>query len=127
MLHGEAVLGVDLSRATYTSVDEGSRKATISLPVPQVISSKVDHHRSAEISVKQQSWIPSRGLKSLRDEVWQHADDKVARLAQHEGFHEATRLRAEHVLNKLFQDVGWSVSYEWETASSSAEASRIQR
>ncbi len=115
MLHGEAVLGVDLSKATYTSVDEKSRKATLFLPASHVISSKVDHHRSAEIGVKQKSWLPSPGLKSLRDEVWQHADDKVARLANHDGYLEATKLQAERVLNKLFRDVGWTVLYEWQT------------
>jgi len=118
MLHGEAVLGVDLSKATYASVDEESRKATLYLPASHVISSKVDHHRSAEIGVKQMTWLPSPGLKSLRDEVWQHADDKVACLANHEGYLEATKLQAERVLNKFFQDVGWTVLYEWRTPDS---------
>ncbi|HAH44611.1 MAG TPA: hypothetical protein DCM07_07080 [Planctomycetaceae bacterium] len=119
MLHGEAILGVDLSQATYKSVDKQNRKATLSLPAPHVISSKVDHHRSAEIGVKQKTWLPSPGLKSLRDEVWQHADEKVAQLANHDGYLEATKLQAEHVLNKLFQDVGWSVSYEWKFPNAS--------
>lgn len=116
MLHGEAVLGVDLSQAAYTSIDRQNRKATLSLPAPHVISSKVDHHRSTETGVKQRTWLPSPGLKALRDEAWQHADEKVARLAQHDGYLEATSLQAERVLNKLFQDTGWSVTCEWQSA-----------
>lgn len=118
LLHGEAVLGVDLSQAKYSSVDEKDRKATLSLPAAHVISSKVDHHRSAEMSVKRKTWIPLSGLQSLREEVWQSADEKVGRLANHEGYMEATKLQAERVLDKLYQDVGWSVSYQWESTSS---------
>ena len=89
------------------------RQAALSLPNPHVISSKVDHHRSAEISVRQKTWIPSPGLKSLRDDVWRNADEKIARIAKQDGYHDATRRQAEHVLNGLFQDVGWTVAYDW--------------
>lgn len=118
MLHGEAVLGVDLSQAAYTSVDKKNCKAALLLPSPHVICSKVDHYRSAEMTAKQKTWIPSPGLKSLRDEVWQHADAKVACLAQHDGYLEATELQAERVLNGLFRDAGWNISYEWQPISS---------
>mgnify|MGYP006419290783 CR=1 FL=1 len=113
MLHGEAVLGVDLSQARYASIDEKNRTATLALPPAHLISSKVDHHRSAEISATQKTWIPSPGLKSLRDDVWRNADEKVARLAVHDGYLEATNLQAERVLGKLFRDMGWNVSCEW--------------
>ncbi len=113
MLHGEAVLGVDLSQARYASIDEKTRTATIALPPAHLISSKVDHHRSAELSVTQKTWIPSPGLKSLRDDVWRNADEKVARLAAHDGYLEATNLQAERVLGKLFRDMGWNVTCEW--------------
>ncbi|HRX79946.1 MAG TPA: DUF4230 domain-containing protein, partial [Pirellulaceae bacterium] len=113
MLYGEAILGVDLSQASYATIDEKNRTATLSLPSAHVIASKVDHHRSAELSATQKTLIPSPGLKSLRDDVWQHADDKVARLAAHDGYLEATNLQAERVLGKLFRDMGWGVTCEW--------------
>jgi hypothetical protein len=109
MLHGEAVLGVDLSQARYGSLDEQNRKVTLSLPTPHVISSKVDHHRSAEISVRQKTWIPSPGLKSLRDDVWRNADEKIARIAKQDGYHDATRRQAEHVLNAIATDAAGNV------------------
>ena len=113
MLHGEAVLGVNLAQARYVSVDEEHRKVTLSLPECHVISSKVDHHRSEELSAKRLSWIPSPGLQSLRDDVWRSADEKVYRLAQHEDYLDATRLQTERALCQLFQGVGWSIEYEW--------------
>jgi hypothetical protein len=115
LLHGEAVLGIDLSKAHYISIDEQNRMLTLSLPAVHVVSSKVDHHRSAEIGVKQKTWIMLPGLKSLRDEVWQHADKKIAKLARNEEYFEATRIQTENALSRLFQDCGWSVSFEWET------------
>lgn len=114
LLHGEAVLGVDLSQARYSSVDEHTRKAVLSLPIPHVIASKVDHHRSKELTVRRKTWVPSPGRQSLRDEVWQHADEKIARIAADEGYQEATKLQVQHVLDNLFQDVGWNVSYQWD-------------
>ena len=127
MLHGEAVLGVDLSRATYMSVDEENRRAVLSLPKAHVISSKVDHHRSVELTAKQKTLLPSPGLKSLRDEVWKHADEKVAQLARHEGYLEATTLQAERVLDRLFRDVGWTITYEWQTADHTNAAAEDAR
>lgn len=115
MLHGEAVLGVDLSRATYVSVDDQNRRAVLSLPEVHVVSSKVDHNRSRELTVKQKSWLPSPGRKSLRDEVWQHADGKVARLARDESYLKGSMQNAERVLDRLFQNVGWTITYEWRT------------
>lgn len=117
MLHGEAVLGVDLSQATYASVDEEERELKLSLPAPHVISSKVDHHRSAEIAVKQNTLLPLPGRKSLRDEVWLHADEKVARLAKHDGYMEATKLQAERCLSNLLQELGWTATYEWQASA----------
>ena len=113
ILHGEAVLGVDLSQATYSSVDEANRAATLSLPHSHVISSKIDHNRSGELRAISKKLIPLSGRQSLRDEVWKHADEKVAELAHHDGYLQAAELNAERNLTRLFQDAGWSISCEW--------------
>ena len=124
ILHGEAVLGVNLAQAQYLSIDKEHRKATLSLPACHVISSKVDHHRSEELGVKRLSWIASSGLQSLRDDVWRNADEKVYTLAQHEDYLDATRLQTERALCQLFQSVGWSIDYEWR--SKDAEPSQAE-
>lgn len=115
-LRGEAVLGVDLSKAKYASINEKSRTAAIILPAPHLISSKVDHERSKELFLKSKTIIPVgiEGARSLREEVWKHADKKFQRLAQNEGYLEATRVQAERVLNRLFTDLGWTITYKWE-------------
>jgi hypothetical protein len=117
-LHGEVVLGVDLSRAQYVEVSEGTRTATLALPLPHVVSSKVDHDRSTELSARSRWPIPvppsgPPGLESLRAEVWKHADVKIQRLGQEEGYKQVTRGNTERVLNALFEPLGWKVSYQW--------------
>ena len=116
MLHGEAVLGVDLTKAEYSSIDEKNREVTLQLPVPHVVSSKVDHERSTEVSLDAKGWHLgiAPGAKSLRDEVWRKADQKIARLAASGDYWETTRMQTERVLDDLFDDLGWSVIYEWE-------------
>lgn len=117
VLHGEAVLGVDLSQANYVSVDEQERMVTLSMPAPHVISNKIDHQRSMEMSVEQKTLIPYSGLKSLRDNVWRHADEKVAVLARSDAYVRETKLQAERVLNRLFEDVEWRITYVWQVPS----------
>jgi hypothetical protein len=113
-LHGEVVLGVDLSQAQYAEVSVGSRTATLSLPLPHLISGKVDHDRSTELYAKSKWWIPvppngPPGLQSLRDEVWKHGDVKIQQLGQQEGYRQTTRVNTERVLNGLFEPLGWKV------------------
>jgi hypothetical protein len=117
-LHGEVVLGVDLSQAQYAEVSAGNRTATLSLPLPHLISSKVDHERSTELHARSKWWIPvppdgPPGLQSLRDEVWKHGDVKIQQLGQQEGYKQTTRVNTERVLNGLFEPLGWKVKYQW--------------
>jgi Protein of unknown function (DUF4230) len=113
-LHGEVVLGVDLSAVRYVKVDEAAKRATLSLPQPHLISSKVDHERSAEVWVKSKVWVPTSSSQVLRDEVWKHADRKIQRLGQELGYMERAKVQAERVLGQLFEGVGWKVNFEWQ-------------
>ncbi len=113
-LYREAVLGVDLSKANYVDINKGERTA-IELPIPHVISSKVDHERSTELVAESKWIVPVAGIgwKSLRDEAWKHADRKIERLAHDEGYIEMSKLQAERVLEKLFDELGWKLQCKW--------------
>ena len=112
-LHGEVVLGVDLSEARYTKVDVANQRATLQLPQPHQISAKVDHERSEEISIKPKLWVPTSREQILRDEVWKEADHKIQRLGEEVGYRERAKVQAERVLGHLFEGVGWTVDFEW--------------
>ncbi len=113
-LHGEVVLGVDLSSARYLKTDKDGKRATLHLPQPHVISSKVDHDRSEEISIKWKAWVPTSSPQILRDEVWKNADRKIERLGKEIGYMERAKVQAERVLGQLFEGVGWKVDFEWQ-------------
>jgi hypothetical protein len=118
LLHGEAVLGVDLSRAEYVVVDEDRRTATLALPAPHLIASKVDHERSEELYARRNRLVPFLpGLTGLRSEVWKHADHKVQDLAQEDQYTETAKMHAERVLDKLFGGLQWTVAYQCRAAS----------
>jgi hypothetical protein len=116
-LHGEVVLGVDLSKVRYGRSDREARRVTLILPQPHLVSGKVDHDRSEERSldakVPSATWRSSP--KSLRDEVWKQADRKIRRLGQEPGYVERAKVQAERVLIRLFEGVGWKVEFEWAT------------
>jgi hypothetical protein len=113
-LHGEALIGIDLSKITYAQVQPDLRKAVLRLPAPHVVSVTVDHDRSYEIRLDWVAWIPTSNPGQLREEVWKQADLKLRRLAQEPGYHERARVEAERVLTRLFEGLNWKVSFEWQ-------------
>jgi hypothetical protein len=120
-LHGEVILGVDLSKVTYVAADSQKREAVLGVPLPKLIQSKVDHERSEEIYMKKVAWIPLSSPKVLRDEIWRHADRKLQRLGEEPEYMERTKSQTESVLQKLFEGVGWTVRVEWQETTSSTE------
>jgi Protein of unknown function (DUF4230) len=114
-LHGEVILGVDLSNVTYIESHPDKREAVLSLPQPHLVSGKVDHERSEEVYVKAVAWVPLSSPQALRDDVWKHADRKIQRLGQEPDYMECAKVQAERVLQKLFKGIGWNVRFEWKT------------
>jgi hypothetical protein len=125
MLHGEILLGVDLSQVAYIRANPEKREAVLGLPSPHVIATKIDHERSDEIKMEWISWSPLASPKSLRDEVWKRADRKLQELGQNPGYMERARVQTERALGRLFSQAGWTVSFVWDDepqAGSSAPA-----
>ncbi len=114
-LHGEVVLGVNLSDAKYLRCDSTTREAVLSLPSPRVISSKIDHERSDEVYMRSLSWTGFSDPKVLRDEVWKRADAKMLQLGQQPGYAERAKVQAERVLEQLFDGLKWKLRVEWQT------------
>ena len=127
LLHGEGVLGVDLSKATYLTVDQSNCSAQILLPEPHLVASKIDHDRSVELNAKRKTWVPLPGLKSLRDEVWQHGDPIIARLAFDESYVAAAKLQTEKVIEDFFAGTGWTIECQWESTEKISQPSQEGR
>lgn len=114
-LHGDVILGVDLSAVDYLEVDQHERRLRLRLSQPHIISTKVDHERSQELFLKPKVFFASLRSSSqlLRDEVWKQADRKIARLGEHLGYRERAKVHAERVLEDFFESLDWKVDFEW--------------
>ncbi len=120
LVHGEAHLGVDLSRVQYVAVDPVKRRAVIRLPLPHRISSKVDHERSEEMQMKAKVWFPC-DPQLVRADVWKAADKKIERLSQDAAYMGQAKQHAEVVLGQLFDGVQWKVRFQWESPDDKAK------
>ncbi len=70
LVKGDALLGVDLSRAKIIAKDDTARRATIQLPLPELLTSRVDHSRTQTWQVRKTAWLPWSGDgDKLRDQV----------------------------------------------------------
>lgn len=114
LLYGEAILGIDLSKISYAASDPAKRRATLRLPSPHLVSTKVDHERSVEVWVKLTALLPLSDRQRLRDEAWKMADRKLQRIGQGPEYVERAKSESENVLRKLFEGMGWTVAFQWQ-------------
>jgi hypothetical protein len=113
-VHGECILGIDLSKVAYASTDPAKRQVTLRLPPPHLVSTKVDHERSAENWLKATAWVPLSSRQILRDEAWKMADRKLQRLGQEPEQLKRAKVESERCLRDFFAGMGWTVAFEWQ-------------
>ncbi len=112
-LHGEVMIGTDLSRAQYLSADPGKGEAVLLLPSPQVIATKVNHDRSEELYLRQKTVVPLSSPKVFRDEVWKQADQKIRRLGRDPSYVQQAKGDCHRALEPLYRQLGWRLRIEW--------------
>jgi hypothetical protein len=114
LLHGDALIATDLSKAVISEKDEAEKKAIIRLPQPVVVQARVNHEKTRVFEVKSTSWLPWRSDQDeLRDEVMLQAQRLVASAAgSKENIAEARR-HAEAILSTFFEQLGWNVKVIW--------------
>ena len=61
LIKGDALLAIDLGQARIVESDRVLRRAKIRLPLPRVVSARVDHERTKTWSIEKTSWIPWKG------------------------------------------------------------------
>jgi hypothetical protein len=62
IIQGDALIGVDMSKAEIRDRNEQTRTAAIVLPQPTVISARANHEKSQQWDIKSRSWIPLASL-----------------------------------------------------------------
>jgi hypothetical protein len=118
LIRGDALIAVSLSRARITEKDEGNRKATLMLPVPEVLQPRVDHERSRTWEVRRMGWLPwNAEPDKLRDAVMAQAQQLVAHAAGSNENIQQAKTAAATILKAFYEEVGWEVTVTWEGAA----------
>jgi hypothetical protein len=120
LVKGDFLLGVDLSRARFESVDDKARTAVIVLPQPQVTSPRLDHEHTKVFAVLQSGlWqmTPGGGQTSgeVIDRGYRDAQRFVATACDDPTWMSRSRQQAEHVLAAFFEATGWSIKIRWDS------------
>ena len=121
LIKGDAIIGINLSRARIIKKDEEARRAVIQLPLPELIQARVDHERTRTWEVRKTTWIPWGGDQDkLRDYVMGEAQKLVAQAAaSHDNISQA-KTGAETLIRNFFAEVGWEVTVTWEGTAADA-------
>ena len=118
LIKGDALLGVDLSRAQILEKNEAEKQAAIRLPEPEILQARVDHERAKTWEVRRTSWVPWTGDPDrLRDEVMREAQRLVAQVAASNENIGHAKMATEAILQAFYQEVGWQVRVTWTNAA----------
>lgn len=123
LIKGDALIGVDLRGAAITEKDLSSRRATISLPLPEILQSRVDHERTRTWEVRKTTWVPWGGDPDfLRDRVMRQGQRLVATAAGSPENLAHARLAAEAIIRSFYEEIGWQVKIVWRAGSTCQSA-----
>jgi hypothetical protein len=115
LIKGDALVGVNLSRARIVEKDEVTKQAMIVLPAPEVLQPRVDHARTRTWEVRRMVWLPwNADQDRLRDEVMLQAQQLVARAAGSNENLQQAKTAATTIVKGFFEELGWQVHVAWE-------------
>ena len=116
LIKGDALLSLDVSKATIVRVNTETRTATIRLPQPRVVSARVDHDKTKIWSVEKTTWLPwkwgDQGV--LRDAAMYHAQQLIESAAASERNLTLARSQTELIIHRMYDLVDWKIDVDWE-------------
>jgi Protein of unknown function (DUF4230) len=117
VLRGNVILGVDLSAASFESVDTVRRRAVLLLPKPQVESVSLDQRTRLVGFWSFGLWTVVPGGEEADtatiNEAYVEGQQIVAKAGQDERLIGQARRQAESVLGDFFRPIGWKVEIRW--------------
>ena len=114
LIRGDALIGVDLSRAEILDKDDEARRATVRLPPPEVMQARVDHQRTKTWQVSRMAWLPwNADQDRLRDSVMLQAQQLVAQAAGSAESIQQAKAAAASIITGFYGEVGWCVQVTW--------------
>ena len=115
LIRGDALIGLDLSKAVVIEKDDAQKRATIQLPQPRVIFARVDHEKSKVYEFRTTSWIPWHGQPGrLLEEAMLQSQRMVTQAANSPENIEQARRQAEVIIAALYEHLGWKLKIVFE-------------
>lgn len=122
LIKGDGLISVDLSQAKIIESDKNNRTARAQLPVPKVLSARVDHEKTKTWSVEKTSWIPWTGNPDdLRDDAMRQAQAAVEFTCNLPENIDRAKSLTETVIRNVYELVGWQVEVEWSDSDPPSE------
>jgi hypothetical protein len=114
IVRGDALVAIDMTKATIESKDMATRRAVIVLPPPRLMSPRVDHDRTETYDV-QHGWFSANEADKTRDEAMKRAQQLVEQAAKRELDDPLcpARPQAEMLIKSFYDAVGWTVEIKW--------------
>lgn len=118
LIHGDALLAVDLRRAKIGAKDDQTKSATLIVSLPEVLHPRVNHDRTKTWDVEATGWIPGLNVlfadkDRIRDEAMREAQHLVEFAAKKAEAMQSAKEMCEVVLKNMYGMVGWSIKVEW--------------
>ena len=119
LIKGDCLLGTDLSRAKFESVNMTAHTAVLVLQQPQVTSPRLDFDRSRVFTITDSGlWqiTPGGGEASaaLLNHAYRDAQRFIADACNDPSLLSRARHQAETVLQTFYEATGWKVTVRWE-------------
>jgi hypothetical protein len=117
-INGDALITIDLSKATIIDKNEEAKTATITLPLPRVVSARVDHERTKSGGIKGLRFAPLRNTDNrakIVDDAMQEAQAVIEKAASRPEIIENAKKQAELNIEVLYLKVGWNVTVKWQS------------
>lgn len=120
LVRGDGLISVSLRDAIIDHIDQTARTATIRLPVPKVLSARVDHERTTFWDSRQGLWnrINPWGvsLPTVETRAMLAAQQLVELAVDSPEHHQQARALTTTLITNLYSALGWSITIAWREA-----------
>jgi len=117
---GDALISVDLREARIEHLDRDSKQILLQMPPLHVISPRVDHTKTKSWDVESVCWHNGwftydklEKNKRLQQAAMRKAQEIIAKMAHDPDFFDDARSSAEQLISALYNETGYTVSFEW--------------
>lgn len=113
LIKGDALLGIDMTKATIASINYTNKHAIILLSAPEVMSPRVDHEKTKTYNVKSGKFTPAEFESTVRDNAMREAQRLVDFAARDEANIRQARECCEKLLTGFYSLAEWNVEVRW--------------